>query len=227
VGENFRVCSMSKKVALILSGCGGMDGSETQEAVCSLLAIEGSKMSFEAFSLNEYQQRVFSATKLRKIDQKRNMIDESARITHGNIQDIKNLDPSQFDVLWFPGGYGIVSSFSDFAEKKFDGEIHPVILEVIKEFYSQNKTIVALCIAPVLLAKAFEGKELKLTLGSEGRDIEDLKKLNHIPIKTISSEYAYDEKGDIYTSCAYMDPKATCLKIFSACTQIAERIASF
>ena len=216
---------MSKKVAVMLSGCGGMDGTETQEAVCSLLAIESEKMSWEAFSLDEDQTSVISAVSLEQVSQKRNMMEESARITHGKIKNIEQIDSDEFDAIWFPGGYGVVSSFSNLAEKNIEGTIHPKILSLVKEFFNKKKIIVALCIAPSLLAKSLEGNELKLTLGEEEEHCKLLQKLNHQPIKATSEEYIFDEAHNIYTSPAYMDPQASCLKVFTACKKIAKNIA--
>jgi enhancing lycopene biosynthesis protein 2 len=50
---------MNKKIALILSGCGQRDGSEIQETVLSLLALNQANMDVDAFAPNISQEQVF------------------------------------------------------------------------------------------------------------------------------------------------------------------------
>lgn len=216
---------MSKKVALILSGCGGLDGAEIQEAVCSILAIEERGFTWKAFSLDEHKKRVVSALTMKEVNEKRNMMAEAARITHGQINNIKNLKADDFDVLWFPGGYGVVTSFSDFAEKKESGVVHKEIEKVIKDFFLKKKAIVALCIAPSLLAKVLENKKIHLTLGQSLEHHPVLEKLGQMPKQISSEDILFDEKNNIYTSPAYMNQDANCYKIYTACKKIANSIA--
>ena len=82
-----------------------------KEAVCSILALEGGGLSWKAFSIDKSQKRVVSALTMKEAGETRNMMEESARITHGKIESISKLNACEFDILWLPGGYGIVSSF--------------------------------------------------------------------------------------------------------------------
>ncbi len=215
---------MSKKVAIILSGCGGFDGSEVQESVCSILAIEQVGFSWEGFSLDENQAIVKIGLDSKPIDQSRNMLSESSRITHGNIKPIEQLDPSKFDVLWFPGGFGVVTSFSDIAKKGDRGSLHPQIEKLIQTFHAEKKAIVAVCIAPTILAIALKGHGLTLTLGNTTVYDDRLKKANHHPLKANSEEFVFDKKNNIYTTPAYMNQDATCSKVFDGCKGIANQL---
>ena len=215
---------MSKKVAIILSGCGGFDGSEVQESVCSILAIEQVGFTWEGFSLDENQAIVKTGLDTKPIDQTRNMLQESSRITHGNIKPIDQLESRKFDVLWFPGGFGVVTSFSDISKKGDKASIHPQIEKLIQTFHSEKKAIVAVCIAPTILAISLKGFGLTLTLGNTTTYDDKLKRANHHPIKANSEEFVFDEKNNIYTTPAYMNKDATCSKIFDGCSGIANQL---
>lgn len=225
MGENKGVYSMSKKIAVILSGCGSFDGAEIGESVCSMLAIEKHQMTYKVFSLDEEQKQVVNALTGEKVDQKRNMMEEAARFTHGNISTIENIEIQSFDALWIPGGFGIVTSFSDLLEKKEQGHVHPKVLKLIKDFHKVGKPIVSICIAPTIVAKALEGKNVKMTLGESDAYYTLLEQSGHTPYKKKSEEYVFDEKSLIYSSPAFMDSEASYLKIFTACDNIAAHLS--
>ncbi|MCH9622069.1 MAG: Glyoxalase ElbB [Chlamydiia bacterium] len=217
---------MSKKIAIILSGCGGLDGAEVSEGVCSLLAIENAGFSWEAFSLNENQKNVISHSNMKKIDQTRNMMAEAGRIVHGKINELKDLKISHFDVLWFVGGYGVVSSFSDLAEKGVEGTVHPEIRQVILDFYQAKKPMVGICIAPSIIAKTLSDHKLTITLGKSDEYTNLLKNLGHDARKIESDEFVYDEDYKIYSTPAFMNEDATVLMIYEALQKITKKLAS-
>ena len=226
MGMDKGVCAMSKKVAIILSGCGGLDGSEIGETICSILALEGGGFSWKAFSMDKLQKKVISALSMKEMNEKRNMMEESARITHGKIEDISKLEVNEFDVLWLPGGYGMVCSFSDIGEKGENGSVSSEISTVIKKFHEQKKIIVGICIAPSVIAKSLEKVQLTITLGEAENFYSLLKRLGHNPKKVTSSEFIYDKEHKIYSTPAYMDKNASCLKIFHTCQKIVGSINS-
>jgi enhancing lycopene biosynthesis protein 2 len=211
---------MSKKVAIILSGCGGLDGSEAQEVICSILAIEEAGFSWRAFALNEDQKKTISHSSLRELKDKRNMMAEAGRLTHAKIENVDQLDSYEHDILWLPGGYGVVSSLSDIKEKGKNGSVHPKIEKVILDFFGQKKVIVSLCIAPTLLAKALQGESVKLTLGNSVEYARLLQESGHTAVKSSSEEYVYDKVHKVYSSPAYMNDGTSCYKIFTACRKI-------
>ena len=58
--------------------------------------------------------------------------------------ELKNINPEEFAVIVLPGGYPGYLNLSN-SEK---------VLEIIKEFNSQNKMVAAICGGPTVLAKA-------------------------------------------------------------------------
>jgi enhancing lycopene biosynthesis protein 2 len=51
------------------------------------------------------------------MDQKRNVLLESARIARGNIKPLSELLANDFDAVFIPGGFGAAKNLSDFGIK--------------------------------------------------------------------------------------------------------------
>ena len=136
---------MAKKVALILSGCGGMDGSETHEAISLMIAIKKAGMEYTCFAINENQKYVIHTTGMSQSDEKRNILTEAGRLNHGMVYDLNKLHVDQFDGLVFPGGYGTGTSYSNFiicdgktCQKNTDYVVRDEIKAVIQEFHENQ-----------------------------------------------------------------------------------------
>lgn len=54
------------------------------------------------------------------MNEKRNILLESARITRGNIESYVECEPFDFDALIIPGGFGAAKNISDYAFKGKD-----------------------------------------------------------------------------------------------------------
>lgn len=216
---------MEKKVAVILSGCGFLDGTEIGEALLSLLAIQTQGMTHHCFALDRDQKKVTSHRTQKDVNETRNILDESGRIARCDVQPIDQLKGKDYDLLWMPGGYGSLVNHSDFTEKGVNCSLDAEINRVINEFYEHRKPIVALCISPLIVAKALEGKGVTITLGTKDEPFENLEKLGHKPKRCRADEYALDPKHHIYSAPAYMEDDATLVKIFFTANQIASHVS--
>ena len=96
------------------------------------------------------------------------MLVESSRICRGNVKEVSTIDPSKYDALLIPGGFGVAKNFCNFAVKGPDCTVDPKIEKVLKEFNELKKPIGLCCISPVLAAKIFGKKGVAITLGKEG-----------------------------------------------------------
>jgi len=113
-----------KKVAVILSGCGHLDGSEIHEAVLSLWALAKYDIQYECFAPNKPQYHVMNHLSKTQTNETRNILEESARIARGNIKDISELKSKEFSALIFPGGYGAAKNLFTFAYEGKDFSIN-------------------------------------------------------------------------------------------------------
>ena len=73
-----------QNIAVILSGCGALDGSEVHESVLTLLALDRAGLHYQCLAPNINQTRVVNMADGKTLaDTKRNVLQESARIARG------------------------------------------------------------------------------------------------------------------------------------------------
>lgn len=189
---------LMKKIAVILAGCGHMDGAEIRESVLTLLAIDKMQASAHIFAPDIIQHDTINHLTGAPTQETRNVLVEAARIARGQIQDITLCDATNFDALIMPGGFGAVKNLSDLASMHGQAEVIAPLKSLIAQFISQAKPIGAICIAPAVIACALKHTTLlTLTLGehhellSEFGAKEELCKANEcvidIPHKIVST----------------------------------------
>jgi enhancing lycopene biosynthesis protein 2 len=158
---------MAKKVGVLLSGCGVFDGSEIHEAVLTLLYLDQAGAEVLCMAPDMDQLHVIDHTTQAQVDQKRNVLAESARIARGAIVDLATVTAAQLDALIVPGGFGAAKNLSDFAVKGPSAAVHPEVQRILDEMLAAKKCIGALCIAPATLARALGAHHPELTIGND------------------------------------------------------------
>ena len=202
------------KIGILLSGCGVYDGAEIQEAVFSMLAIEEMGAEVLAIGVNADQHHVVNHLTGEEMPETRNMLVEAARIARGAIKDIKDIQPADMDALVIPGGFGSAKNLSKWAFEGPDGAILPEVKLLLVNMINIGKPIVALCVSPVLVAKALEDVKLEpsLTIGSTESaspyDIQGFQagiaKTGATIINKAKDEIQIDEAHKIITAPCYM-----------------------
>lgn len=210
------------KFGILLSGCGVYDGAEIQEATMAMLAIVEAGHEYQCISLNKEQHHVINHITGDEMDETRNMMVEAARISRGDIVEVKNVSPADIDALVIPGGFGSAKNFSKWAFLGPEGEIDSEIKLLLVNMANVGKPICALCVSPVLVAKALEGSAIvaKMTLGTNAESSPyDIAGFNagiesvgaKAEMKTIK-EVMVDSENKIVTAPCYM-MDATILEI--------------
>lgn len=157
------------KIGVLLSGCGVYDGAEIQEAVLTLLEIDRIGAEAVCIGIDANQHHVVNHLTGEEIPQTRNMLVEAARIARGTIYDISQIEPADIDALVIPGGFGSAKNFTSWAFDGPDGVIRSDVKLLLVNLVNVGKPIVALCVSPVVVAKAFEHSMIhpSLTIGSK------------------------------------------------------------
>ncbi len=192
----------NKKFAVILSGCGVFDGSEIHEAVMSLYAIAKHGATYEIFAPNINQHHVINHIDGSVMNEKRNVLIESARIARGKIKPLNEFNPELFDALIFPGGFGAAKNLSTWAFDGINCSVHPQVEAAIKGMHKLKKPIGALCIAPVLLAKIIGN--VTITIGKDASTAQAIEKLGAKHLTTSHAQVVVDEKNMLFTTPCYM-----------------------
>jgi enhancing lycopene biosynthesis protein 2 len=202
------------KLGLLLSGCGVYDGAEIQEAVLAMLAIEEAGAECICISVDKDQHHVINHLDGSEMPESRNMLIESARIARGKITNLKDLEIRDIDALVIPGGFGNAKNFSSWAFDGPAGEILPEIKLLLVNCINVGKPIAALCVSPVLIAKALEGSGLhaELSLGTSSElspyDIHGfhagITATGAVPVEKNIREINIDQQLKIVTAPCYM-----------------------
>lgn len=196
-----------QKIGLLLSGCGVFDGSEINEAVLSVYFLEknGAEVIFLAPD-KEQLHVVNHLTEQVSEKESRNILIESARIARGRIRKVEEVDVAELDGLVIPGGFGAAKNFCTFALDGPDCRINEDVKKLILNIVNSGKPLCAMCIAPVLVAKALEGSEkhVKLTIGNDSNVAGALEKMGAIHVNASVFEAVCDKENKIVTTPAYM-----------------------
>lgn len=189
-------------LAVILSGCGHLDGSEIHEATLSLLAIHKNNAEYICFAPDIDQAHVINHITGKPAEETRNVLAESARIARGNIKPLADFNAETFDALIIPGGFGAAKNLSDYAFKGTDCTINKDVSEAILAMYNKGKPIGALCISPVILARIIPGASL--TIGGDPETAKNLQEMGASHQNTTHGEICIDKEKKLVTTPCYM-----------------------
>jgi enhancing lycopene biosynthesis protein 2 len=203
-----------KKIAVVLSGSGYLDGSEITEAVSLLIALHQAGAQVTCFA-PDLELSVMNHLGASPTSEKRSVLQESARIARGEVKNITDLHEKDFDAITFPGGYGAAKNLSNWAEKGAKCDVHPEVRRVILEFYNASKPIGAICIAPVLVARVLGDKKPTLTIGNDPGTAAELQKTGAVHEECPVDDYISDRETKVVTTPAYMYGEARPNEVFA------------
>lgn len=156
---------MASRVAVLLSGCGYLDGSEIQEAVLSLLFLDRAGANVQCFAPEIPQMHVVDHLSQSPVQgAQRKVREESARIARGQVRDLAELKIADFDALVLPGGFGVAKNFSNIALEGANASVEPQVERVLSECLKVKKPLAAMCIAPAAVALVLKRLEQSATL---------------------------------------------------------------
>ncbi len=193
-----------KKFAVILCGCGSMDGSEIHESVMTMLAIDSAGCNYTLFAPDENQYHVINHLTQQPMSETRNMRVEAARIGRGNVLDIRDFKAEDFDAVVFPGGFGAAKSLFTYALDGANATVREDVRKVVVDMFQAHKPIGALCISPVMVAKVLG--DVTITVGTDIKTIEDVLSFGAKHKETAQGEVVADKEHLIFTTPCYMLP---------------------
>lgn len=210
-----------KKFAIILAGSGVYDGAEIHEATLTMLAIMQHGGSYQCFAPDVDQHHVINHLNGEEMKETRNVLVESARIARGDVKDLTEFKPDDFDVLIMPGGFGVAKNLCNFAFKGADCDVNPTVAEAVKQMHKAEKPIGALCISPVIVSKVLG--DVELTLGQDQGTIDNVEKMGSKHKRTTHGEVVIDKKRKVFTTPCYM-LDANIQQIYEGATNIVKAI---
>lgn len=194
---------MSKKVAVILSGCGVYDGAEIHESVIALLRLSQRGAQVQCFAPDMAQHHVVNHLTGQEMAESRNVLVESARIARGQVRDVRELQAADFDALVIPGGFGAAKNLSDFAFKGASCSVQPDVLAAARGFAEAHKPVGLICIAPAMAARIY-GAGVHCTIGHDPDTAAKLADMGAEHVDCPVEDIVVDEARKLVTTPAYM-----------------------
>ena len=192
------------RCAVILSGCGVRDGSEIHESVTAMLSLAERGHSYMCYAPDKWQSVVVDHAHGRPMEEKRNVLVESARIARGDIRDLKLADLNDFDAVILPGGFGAAMNLCNFGRVGAKCQVDPDLESFLKKVHEAGKPIGFMCIAPVIAARVFGDKGVRMTIGDDAGTAKACEAMGAKHQVCRYDEACVDETLKIVTTPAYM-----------------------
>lgn len=191
------------RVAVVLAGCGYLDGAEINEAVIALLALNRAGARVRPFAPDKPQLHVVDHLQGAPVEGSRNVLTESARIVRGQIEPLTALRMDDFDALFLPGGFGVAKNLSTFATHGPDGQVDADLAAVLRAFRAAGKPIGAVCIAPAIVVMALG--EGQVTIGHDVATAAAIEALGGAHQACPVHQIVVDAERRIVTAPAFME----------------------
>ena len=198
-------------MAVILSGNGVFDGTECTEAISCFVHLARHNVDYQCYAPEKMQMHALNHTTGEEHGESRNVLEESARLSRGNIKPLSELNTQNYDALVIPGGFGAAKNLSTWAVDGPGCTVDSEVSRVIGDFHNSKKPMGACCIAPTLFAKCIPGA--KITVGSDDENnplwpyAGTAAAVVEAGADHVSTDYdgvVVDEKNKLSTSPAYM-----------------------
>ncbi len=191
-----------KTVGVVLAGCGHKDGSEIQEALLTLLALDRRGVTVRAFAPDVAQRDVVDHLLGQPGEGSRNVLHEAARLVRGKIAPLAKADAATLDAVILPGGFGAAKNLCTWASDGPAMTVRPELEALLRSAHAARKPLGFICIAPVIAAKLFPG--VHLTLGDDEGTMAKVRSLGAQPVARTVEEIEVDADRRIVSTPAYM-----------------------
>ena len=195
---------MSKKIAVILSGCGVFDGSEIYESVITLLCLDQAGAAVQCFAPNIQQMHVINhLTGEVAKGESRNVLVEAARLVRGEIKDLDDANAEDFDAVILPGGFGAAKNLCDFAVKGADLTLNEDVTRFVQGIHQAGKPVGLMCIAPAMVGKLFD-YGVHFTIGNDLETASAIEATGAVHEPCSVNNICIDGTNNVITTPAYM-----------------------
>lgn len=218
--------NQNKRVAVVLCGSGFLDGSEIRESVGTIWALSQHPVEIQFFAPDMDQVHVINTLTGKEVPgETRNQRVEAARIARGDVVPLSQFRSENFFALVIPGGYGVAKNLCNFATRGEKALVCEELKSALIDMHRSKKHIGAICIAPALIALAFQGtRKLKLTVGGESDASKIIEKLGHTHVVCQANEICNDQENRVISTPAYMHDYAPLHEIFTGIKKLVDEL---
>jgi enhancing lycopene biosynthesis protein 2 len=164
---------MAKRVGVILSGCGHRDGTDAAETLLVLLMLDRAGADVICAAPDADQRAVvdhLTGAVAAAGAARRNMRAEAARLVRSpDVRPLAALQAEAVDALIIPGGEGVATALSDYADKGQLCQVHPDVTRLLRALLSARRPMGFFGLGAILAARVLGPVAgVRLTLGSKG-----------------------------------------------------------
>jgi enhancing lycopene biosynthesis protein 2 len=194
-----------KRVGVLLSGCGFLDGAEIHEATCTLLSLDRRGATLVAMAPDKPQLHVVDhRAQQPQAGAARNVLQESARIVRGQITPLSAVKADQLDALILPGGYGAAKNLCSYATEGEAMKVDPDVERLVRAVRAARKPMGFICIAPVIAARLFGSDHVRLTIGNDPATAAHMTSWGAEHVECPVDQIVVDQKLELVSTPAYM-----------------------
>ena len=197
---------MAKKVAVCLSGCGFLDGSEIHEATFTLLALDQAGAEIVCCAPSGVMLDVVDHAVQKPTGETRDVLTESARIARGDVKPLSQVNARDIDALIFPGGFGAAKNLCSFATEGAGCTVNAEVESLVSDMLEMKKPVGAICIAPAMLARIVGRKNIpaRLTIGTDASTAAAINQMGATHCDCPATDVIADDGHKIVSTPAYM-----------------------
>ena len=194
----------SKRVGLVLCGCGAWDGTDIHETVLTMLALERAGATVVCAAPDMRQLHVLNHQSIEEMDETRQVTIETARLARGDVIDLKALSGDDLDAVILPGGHGAIKQLSQFAIQGPRTTVNAELQRLLDEMARAQKPIGAISAAAITLVRALHSSRPRVTIGNDQATATALKTMGGRHQARKADQIHIDRQNLIITTPGYM-----------------------
>lgn len=197
---------MAKRVGVLLSGCGRLDGSDVAETMLVLLVIERAGGQAICVAPDVDQAGVVDHLTGAGASGTRNARAEAARVAGSDIRSLATLEANDIDALIVPGGEGPIATLSDYPDKRELCQIHPDVARLLRGMLQARRPMGFLGLSALLAARVLgPAAGVRVTVGSKGTPYAKHAAVMGADVRPCAPEdLIVDQKARVYTTPGFL-----------------------
>jgi enhancing lycopene biosynthesis protein 2 len=197
---------MAKRVGVLLSGCGRLDGSDASETILTLLVIERAGAEAICAAPDVDQALVVDHVSSERASVPRNAWSEAARLVGPRIRPLSALKTDAIDALIVPGGEGPIATLSDYREKHALCHVQPEVAELLRAMLQARRPMGFFGLSALLAARVLgPAAGVRVTLGSKGTPAAKHAAVMGADVRPCAAEdLIVDQKARVYTTPGFL-----------------------
>jgi enhancing lycopene biosynthesis protein 2 len=196
---------MAKRVGVLLSGCGRLDGSDVAEVMLTLLVIERAGAQAICAAPDANQAGVVDHLTGEGTEGVRNARAEAARIGPP-VVPLSSMNANTIDALIVPGGQGPIATLSDYPEKRELCQIHPDLAGLLRAMLQSHRPMGFLGLSALLAARVLgPAAGVRVTVGAKGTPYAKHAAVMGADVRPCAPEdVIVDQKARVYTTPGFL-----------------------